>query len=611
MKAAANVDPSRFAVTAMDRIRKTLTAAGKANAFGSPVDEGDLTIREALLGDSLPPSYRSALAVASRIGSPFELLDADASATERERLDEALGIDGDRYFPFCVEEETTYCFDTGQGATANSKPPPSNDKRLLGELPVVAFSEGSRSSIARHFGEWIDAVADAREAALEHAASLPPRLKTLIEELGFAFTLPLVAEVDTADADAVERLLGDQTVAELAREDGRVFGSNGRAKLTLNVDDFSLQCAIKDQSFSFDASDVFRWLRAFRNENFFSQEPPPANRLDTVRDLRDAIPDVVAGEDGSIALEELAATKYHFIGASGKSRNDFYLLGRAQTAEERTTLILHVVDGQVADALGHEEALDQFQVTPEGSMWGLSTGSAIRFAGGKARKFALKRPSGTEIFWQGVGGGGSRLLAWGEGALLEFDGVSFAPFRPDAGLEPSETIVSLVGDGSSISMLVCGSGMGAVARFEGSEWQPIPEERLIKGNLRDLDVWNDVPYVLARDGTIYRCEGDAPAVHNANRRHNAYMNDESRERNLLAVRSFERGLVLASEGGAIVVSDETPVFYGARSTPKKPARIARVGDPHSGQDSAIVLMCGPSVWIFADGAMRPIDLREW
>ncbi len=611
MKAAINVDPSRVAVAAMDRIRKTLAAAGKLDACGGAADEGELTIREALLGDSLPPSYIAALAMAARIGAPYELLDADASATERERMEEVPGNDANRYYPFCVEDGTTYCFDTGQGASSRSRPPPSNDKRLVGELPVVALENGNKRSIARHFGEWIDAVADARESALESAASLPPRLKTLIDELGFTFSVPLVATVDTADADAVERLVGDKVSSTLMREDGRLFGANGRAKLTLNVDAFSLTCTVKDQVFEFDASDVFRWLRAFRNENFFSPEPPPANRLDTVRDLRDAIPEVFAGEDGSITLDELPATKYQFIGASGRSRNDFYLLGRAQTADERTTLILHVVDGQIADALGHEEALDQFQVTPEGSMWGLSTGSAIRFAGGKARKFALKRPSGTEIFWQGVGGGGSRILAWGEGALLEFDGVSFAPFRPDAGLEPSETIVSLIGDGSAVSMLVAGSGMGAVARFEGDEWESIPEERLIKGNLRDLDLWDDTAYVLARDGTIYKCENSVPAVYNANRRHNAYMNDDARERNLHAIRIHEGGMVLATDGGAIVVSEEAPVYYSARSTPKKPARVARVGDAHSGQDSAIVVMCGPSVWIFADGTMRPIDLREW
>ncbi len=111
-----------------------------------------------------------------------------------------------------------------------------------------------------------------------------------------------------------------------------------------------------------------------------------------------------------------------------------------------------------------------------------SAGSAIRFQTGTARAFPLRRASRGRAWWYGIGGAGGRVVAYGAGALLQFDGTSFVPFQPDPQVEANEAIVAIAagahsGTGSSreMAMLVCGDQVGAVARFDGRKWLPIGE----------------------------------------------------------------------------------------------------------------------------------------
>ena len=90
---------------------------------------------------------------------------------------------------------------------------------------------------------------------------------------------------------------------------------------------------------------------------------------------------------------------------------------------------------------------------PVATMWGLSVaGSAIRFAGGSSRSFQLHRPTHGRTWWYGIGGSQDRVLVWGAGALLEFNGEEFVPFTPDATLEESERVPALSADGTSAAL---------------------------------------------------------------------------------------------------------------------------------------------------------------
>ncbi|HEY2517782.1 MAG TPA: hypothetical protein VGI39_43230, partial [Polyangiaceae bacterium] len=414
------------------------------------------------------------------------------------------------------------------------------------------------------------------------------------------------------------------------------FDSSGKASLTLNLDEFTLAVSLRTGIFVFEAEDVFRWLRWFRDENFFGDAPSRApsravpshaapSHADRVRDLRKALREPPLILRGVVTLAPQPATKHTFRAASGTSVDDFFLLGRTASRSDRaTSLLLHVVEGAVSSAHALDEPLTDLYVTPDGTMWGLSlAGSAIRFAGGHARSFALHRPTHGRTWWYGIGGYLDRVLVWGAGALLEFDGEEFVPFSPDAQLEEIESIPALTTHKRDIEMLVVGDRVGAVARFDGKQWAPIPVSHVLEGMLADLDVWRGVGIVLGRSGEVWRVEdGGAPKSVIWDTTHQAFLSETGQTRATHAVRGFDGGALVASDGGVIMVGQNEPIFFTAEPA-SEPARLARVGGGSShprrsrpnlkaSEDTpGIVAMCGPHTWIWRDGAFHVLDLREW
>ncbi len=281
----------------------------------------------------------------------------------------------------------------------------------------------------------------------------------------------------------------------------RLFDSSGRASLTLNLDEFTLAASVRTGVFVFEAAEVFRWLRRFRDQDFF-REPAPRPGVAMVRDLRVAPREPPLVQRGVVEVHGLPATELSFRAASGVSGDDFFVLGRNHSTKG-ASVVLHVVDGTVEDVQEVPEPLADIYVTSDGVAWGLGqAGTAIRFAGGSARAFPLTRPTPGRTAWHGIGAGGHRVLVWGAGTLLEFDGMRFAPFEPEAALDNSELVVALAAGKRDVTMLVIGDGEGAVARFDGSRWQPIDEAQLIAGPPVDLDVWRGLTLVLTRDGRV-------------------------------------------------------------------------------------------------------------
>ena len=614
-KSRVNVDPTRLALAAVERLKALLARTGQAHKLGGPTTMRELVARGNVLGQTLPPSYTAAMRTATQFGEPEMLLDGDQMRAHLEALRATKTANVERYVPFARIGERILCFDKEAPAQPDM------------ELPVVEWYRGIAKPKARHFGEWIDSVADSREEAVEHAAVIPQSLKDLLVDLGFRFDDPVVGRLETGDVKAMEELLSATQTREIRGTADRLFDTSGKASLTLNLDEFTLAVSLRTGIFVFEAEDVFRWLRSFRDENFFGDTPRKPSHPDRVRDLRKAGREAPLILRGVIEMTTLAAQKHGFRAASGVSANDFYLLGRTGSRSDRSpSLILHVVEGKVREAHALDEPLNDLYVTPDGTMWGLSlSGYAIRFAGGHARSFPLYRQSHGRTWWYGIGGTADRILVWGAGALLEFNGDEFVPFTPDAALEENESIPALCAHKREIAMLVCGDRMGAVARYDGKKWLAIPVSHVIEGMLADLDVWRGVGIVLARDGAVWRVEEGPPRPVIWDTRHQAFLTGNGVQRATYAVRGYDGGAILASDGGVIVVGSGEPVFHSAGAM-SEPARLSRVGGgplpaamarrsrPNMKRDEdevGIVAMCGPHAWVWKNGAFEILDLREW
>jgi hypothetical protein len=527
-----------------------------------------------------------------------------------------------RLAPFARVADRAYaCFD--RAAAADD-----------GELAVIEWRDDMIRPRARHFGEWLDQVADAREEALEEAAEIPDGLRELLAGLGFNFDDPIVGRVETGDTEAIEALIGPTRTREVRGEHGRLFDSSGKASVTLNLDEFTLAVALRTGMYVFEPEDVFRWLRWFRDESFFPSRAPggraaassrPSSHPDRVRDLRRAPREPPLVLRGVLEVACLPARRHYFRAAAGRSADDFYLLGRTGSTHERSpSLLLHVVDGQVRGAHSLDEPLTHLYVTADGTVWGLShAGVAVRFAEGEARTYPLARPGHGAPRWYGIGGAGTRILVWGAGALLELQGDRFVPFVPLAELEEHETVVACSMQGRTVSMLVCGDGVGAVARFDGRKWLPIAESHVVEGQLVDLDVWRGVAIMLSRSGDVWRADDGAPRPVIWDTRQPAFVSETGAPRAAYAVRGFDGGALVASDGGVIAVGAGDPVFHAAHAS-REPARLARVQSA-GGLDKrpALVAMCGTNAWIWGYGPEAAlgeadsrdtfwvIDLRDW
>ncbi len=599
-KARPHIDPTRLALNAVERMRLIFVRTGKVDRMGAPVSNRELAARAALFGGPLPPSYVAVLQVISSIGEPGMLLGATEMARAMREITSTLRVgDAERYLPFAgVGHGLFLCFDQGSRADF--------------EHPVVEISlEASPRPLAHHFGDWLDMIADEREAQLASSAVIPASLRALLIALGFRFDDPIVGRLETGDVQAIEDLLGPERTAEVRGSVDRLFDSSGKASLTLNVDEYTLAASLRTGVFVFEPDEVFRWLRTFRDENFFGEPNAKPSHPDRTRDLTRAPREPPVVLRGVVLVPVLSAQRHTFRAASGRSADDFYLLGRTSSTSDRApSAILHVVRGQVRDTHELDEPLNDLHVTRDGTMWGLSlSGTAVRFSAGVARSFPLLRVTRGRPWWYGIGGDSDRVLVWGAGALLEFAGDGFVPFTPQADLSEAESVIALSATKNRIHMLVCGDRVGAVAHFDGRRWHPIAEEHVIEGLLADLDFWQSASLVLGRTGEGWRVPNDgAPRPFAWDKTQQAFLGDTGLERPTYAVRGYDEGTIVASDGGVIVLGDQDPIFYSAGL--RGPARLARVG---TGTDGAvgIVAMCGPNAWLWRAGSFEVLDLREW
>lgn len=609
------VDPVRLALAAMERIKTTLSRTGHVERFGQPAASKELLAREDLLEAPLPPSYQAAMRVADAIGEPDHLLNFLEMKQAYGLIERQGG--GRRYLPVASAPGDAYvCFDRQGEAQGH-------------ELPILEWSLGMVRPLATHFGEWLDIVADEREEAIDRAASIPPGLKKLLVQLGFSFDDPIAGRLETGDVPAIEALLGEEQSQLVRGAVDRLFDSSGKASLTLNLDEFTLAVSLRGGIFMFEAEDVFRWLRHFRDENFFGEAPRAPSHPDNVRDLRLAPREPRVIYQGVTEVELAPAQRHTFRAAAGLGEDDYWLLGRtASTASpavqgRSASLLLHFVGGRLDEAFDVDEPLVDIHVTSDGVLWGLSrAGSALRFGGfggDDVQRFPLQRPTRGRAAWYGIGHGSDHVLVWGAGALLEFDGEKMSPFLPDAGLLPDESVVALWSSGANakreIAMLVQGDLVGAVAHFDGTAWRPIAESQVIEASVTDLDVFRNVTTVLDRNGRVWRiAKNGAPRAVTWDRRQNAFQVEENVPRPLHQLRGYDGGTMLATDGGVITVGAEDPVFHLARGASDR-ARLCRVGvnarRDAPASEGALLALVGPNVWRWEGEQFSPVDVTRW
>lgn len=591
VRARAIVDPTRAALASLERIRSVAERKGKK--LGPAVTDAEMADRARILRIELPPSYVAVMHVTTDVGPPDELFDAEGMARAKKALEAPA------YAPFARSADgAIFAFDR-----KGSSP----------ELGVVEFRGGTAKPVARSFGEWLDGVADARDAAIAEAANIPPQLKTLLFQLGFTFDDPIVGRLETGDVAAMEALIGPEIAEEIRGPHNRLFDTSGKASLTLNVDEFSVAVSLRTGIFVFGAEDVFRWLRTFRDESFFGEQPSrDPKRPDTVRDLRRAPREPPLVLRGVISVSALPSTRHAFRAASGVSARDFYVLGRTHSTSERaTSLLLHLVGGAVQSAHTVDEPLTDIHVTEEGILWGLSqNGAALRLMGADLQVFPLPRPAHGRAPFYGIGSAAGRVLVWGKGSLLQFDDERFVPFAPDAGLEPSESVLALAGSGREIVLLVTGEDAAAVARFDGRSWLPIGKDDVLESMPVDLDLWRKVAVVLDRDGRIFRIEEGKPRPVVWDLDHEAFHTDSGSPRPLRGIQGIDGGALLASDGGVVVVGSGDPVYYEAPRV-TEPVRLCRVGSEDPARPSAILVLAGPHLWMWQAGAMSVLDVRDF
>jgi len=92
--------------------------------------------------------------------------------------------------------------------------------------------------------------------------------------------------------------------------------------------------------------------------------------------------------------------------------------------------------------------------------------------------------------------------------------------------------------------------------------------------------------------------------------HDAFRTEAGTVRSFYEVRGVDGGALLASDGGVLVVGSGDPVFYAAPLTTER-AYLSRVGGGGVTSENAIVVTCGPNVWLWENGAMTVLDLRAW
>jgi hypothetical protein len=161
--------------------------------------------------------------------------------------------------------------------------------------------------------------------------------------------------------------------------------------------------------------------------------------------------------------------------------------------------------------------------------------------------------------------------------------------------------------------------MGAVARVDSGQWQPITEYQVIAKTLPQVEVWRGAAYVLDREGAVWKVSEGPPRPMNLASRHQAFLTEAGTARPFYSARAYDGGVLLASNGGVVSAGAGDPVFHAVPGG-RDPVRLVRVGqldahnapeDPGAARDVGIIALTGANAWIWRNGAFSVLDMHEW
>ena len=120
------------------------------------------------------------------------------------------------------------------------------------------------------FAHWLDGIVDGLEDSVASAADVPAALRALLVQLGFTFDDPIVGRLETGDvAHRGAHRLSARPRGETQAPAALRFERQGLPHADL--EDFSLAVSLRTGIYVMSAEDVFRWLRYFRDENFYGE----------------------------------------------------------------------------------------------------------------------------------------------------------------------------------------------------------------------------------------------------------------------------------------------------------------------------------------------------
>ncbi len=225
--------------------------------LGAPVKPQELARSRAHARRPLPPSYRAMLERRRRSAT------ARSSSTPTRWRRRKNRSTRPRSFRFAKAEST--------GSSVSIA-----KRRVTASSPFTSGRTARPRLAAKSFAEWLDGVADRVEEAIASAADVPQTLRSLLAQLGFRSTTRSSAGSRPATS---RRSRSSSAPSSRARCEETSSGCSTRAarrrsRSTSTSSRSPSRSALASSSSK--AEDVFRWLRYFRDENFFGDTSTPS-----------------------------------------------------------------------------------------------------------------------------------------------------------------------------------------------------------------------------------------------------------------------------------------------------------------------------------------------
>ena len=575
----AGVDVVRVARNAITLVERSLALLDHPVSRGIPQAE----LNELKAAYPLPPSYESIASRAVFSGPSGEILPTQAIRSAIRALQEH-GIDTERFFPFGQGDDKTLCFDTRI----------AGDR---GELGVVAIVGNATEFVAASFGEWLDDMVVALESFVRASSDIPQSLRRLLVDLGFTFEHSLRAVLETQDADALLSLLA------------RRFEQSGylphmTAKIVLHVATMRIECTVGERVFRLPTEDTFRWLRGFRDEDFFgsagsrdSKTRMIVAKADRARDLR--VIERISVRRSAAPKATPFAQQHTFISATANEDGLFFL---ARPTRAGAAILLRGTMSSVEEEIQLPGPARALATSQDGALWVLlEEDLVLRLHEGKRETISLPFPK-PGAPWAGLATTTSHAFIWGAQGVLFTADDGIAPVELAPPLGTGEEIRDVAGARRRLTILRQGKDAAYIADFRSGRWKTS-----VAIELRDLvafDGTHDDALVLSRSGHLLHITEKTAERVRWNRNAEEALDEGGFQRVLHSVLGFGQDIFFATDGGTLRLEPSGSVTYLRTGASDERASLHRAV---LRGESMLLEVCGPFVGFWNGNFFEAID----